>query len=533
MPVSLRRLEQHLDRLASSEGAPQPPAGIPACLLRFFQNGYGLLASPPGSAGLGAQAERYARLSSAFRRRFGPLEVRIARAPGRINLIGEHTDYNGLPVLPMAVDRDIAALFCPAEGANVAEVVLANVDPAYPDRRFAVQETIPPYPTGDWGNYAKAAVQGLMEHFRAARRRLPELQGFRAVVDGSLPPAAGMSSSSALVVLCARMLLAVNTLEMDALELAELLAEAEKYVGTQGGGMDQTVSLLGQPGRALKIDFFPLRVQPAVLPEGHSFVVANSLVQAAKTAEALDKYNRRPIECRLAVALLKKAFSRRYGREVPLRLLGDLRPDHLAIPLAEIRELADSALHVEPYTLADIAASLGRRGEETVRGLCRRHDGSPFPQPPEGFKLQQRYRHVIEEGRRVELGLAALQEADTRAFGALMNASHASCRDLYEISCPELDRLVALALEAGALGARLTGAGFGGCTVNLVPTPQVDDFIRRLTRSYYDQYLGREPADPSRAIFPCRASAGAEVLDLGNSTAAAPDEPRKWKEQQT
>ncbi len=453
-------------------------------------------------------AARYARLTAAFRERFPGAPLLLARAPGRINLIGEHTDYNGLPVMPMAVDRDVAALFCSREDAGV---VLTNTDPAFPERRFQATLPVAPGAAGDWGNYCKAAVQALMEHFRGGPQER-SWRGFQATVDGNIPPAAGMSSSSALVVLFALIFLRVNSLEMEVIELAGLLAAAERYVGTQGGGMDQAISLMGRPGQALKIDFFPLRTRPAPLPTGYAFVVANSLVQAAKSADALDRYNRRPIECRLAAAVLRMAFSRRLGREPSLSLLGDLKPEKLGLSEEEITQTARGALHERPYTLRELSALLGEPPEAVAAAYCSRRDGTIFPEPADGFKLFQRYRHVVEEGRRVEAAFAALQRGEVTSLGRLMNESHGSCRDLYEISCPELDALVEIALKSGALGSRLTGAGFGGCTVSLVESGRVGRFISALAREYYRGLPGREEGELEDLVFPSRAARGAGVL---------------------
>jgi N-acetylgalactosamine kinase len=363
-------------------------------------------------------------------------------------------------------------------------------------------------------------------------------------VDGNIPAAAGMSSSSALVVLCALMFLTANGLDIPGLELAELLAEAEKYVGTQGGGMDQAISLMGRSGAALRIGFFPLETEPVPLPGGCRFVVANTLVRADKGAGAQDLYNRRPIECRLAVAVLRRAFERRLGREVALQRLGDLRPDRLGVPRSEIEAVTASALRARPYTLGEIAATLGCGVEETARTYCRRRDGSIFPEPDDGFKLHARFRHVTEEGRRVAEGAVVLRDGDVARFGALMNDSHASCRDLYEISCPELDRLVEIARSHGAVGARLTGAGFGGCAVCLVRDEDLKRFLAGVEYDYYGARPGRDTAGPTRSgstrgqrkgergvrvqaergqpgppgeplqdiLFPCQAVAGAGIL---------------------
>jgi N-acetylgalactosamine kinase len=306
------------------------------------------------------------------------------------------------------------------------------------------------------------------------------------------------------VVLGALMLLAAGGRFLPGPELATLLARAEHYVGTQGGGMDQAASLLSRAGTALKIDFFPLRVVSAPLPAGAAFVAADSLVKAAKTAEALDKYNRRPIECRLAVAVLRRLLAGRLGREAPLERLGDLT--------AEACQEAGRALHPAPYHIGEIAGILGCAPEETARAYCLRRDGSLFPEPADGFKLHQRFRHVVEEGARVEKALAALRAGNIAALGRLMDRSHESCRDLYEISCPELDELTRIARQAGAEGSRLTGAGFGGCTISLVREELLPGFLKQVTRAYYREYLRQAPEDLSSTLFACRAVNGAETL---------------------
>jgi N-acetylgalactosamine kinase len=480
---------------------------------RYFQSSYDL----PANRTL--VFERYHRMTKTHISRFKAGEVNIARAPGRVNLIGEHTDYNGLPVFPMAVDRDIAAVFSPRKDR---QIVLANTDAGFSERSFEIQQSIPPYSTGDWGNYCKAAVQGLIDFYRQKRRDADRFCGFAATFNGDIPSAAGMSSSSALVVLSALIFLASNGLELHTtpsgrLELADLLARAEHYVGTQGGGMDQAISLMGQSGHAVKIDFFPLRTRSAPLPEKYSVVVADSLVKAVKTAEAMDKYNRRSIECRLAVAVLKKTFSDIYGRDVPVFLLGDLKEERLAVPDSEIWKIAGTAFHDDPYTLGEIASILGQAVEKTAQLFCKRRDGSIFTEPEDGFKLQQRYRHVIEEGRRVEQSVQALESGDIVHFGELMNQSHSSCRDLYEISCEELDLLVEIAREAGAVGARLTGAGFGGCTVSLVEDNRVESFIHQVINRYYRDFLKRKDRGYGSMLFRCRAAEGAAVMGETNT----------------
>ena len=495
MSIRIPELEQALDAFTADKAER---IGIK----EFFQSSYDLTVDRKRILG------RYRQLIKQFGSRCDGDEVSIARAPGRINLIGEHTDYNGLPVLPMAINRDIAAVFAPREDALV---VINNTASHFEERRFELVESIPPFETGDWGNYCKAAVQGLLDHFSDLGKGSGTFRGFQVLFDGDLPPASGMSSSSALVVLCALIFLKANDLEMDKLKVADLMAGAERYVGTQGGGMDQAASLLGQAGCALTIHFNPLRVQPVRMPPGYVIVAANSMVQAAKTAGAMDEYNRRSIECRLAAAVLRFQFSGRYGRPLPIRLLGDLNPDTLGLSLEEIDDLAETVLRREPYSLEEIAAVLEVPAGEVVEIYCTRRDGSVFPEPGDGFKLRDRYQHVVHEGRRVEQSVHCFQENDMPAFGELMNRSHVSCRDLYEISCPELDKLVEIALEAGALGSRLTGAGFGGCTVSLVRREKAAALIERMIQGYYREYLDLEREDYSQIIFACKAVNGAAV----------------------
>ena len=492
---------------ALKANAGQEPNGD-GRISRYFQDGYDL------PADWDRVRSRYQEMAGTHLDRFDSPMIDLGRAPGRVNLIGEHTDYNGLPVFPMAVNRDMATVFAPRKDRKI---VIINTESEFTERSFDIEQSIPPYPTGDWGNYCKAAVQGLLDYYRKKRRNSERFRGFEATIDGDIPVAAGMSSSSALVVLSALVFLSANRLQLHTtaegrLELADLLAGAERYVGTQGGGMDQAISLMGLAGHAVKIDFFPLRTQTAPLPQNYAIVVADSTIKAAKTAEALDKYNRRPIECRLAAAVLKRIFSERYEREIPISLLGDLKEERLAVAEAEIWRIANAALHKDPYTLEEIAGILGQSTEKTAELYCKRRDGSIFGEPADGFKLQQRYTHVIEEGGRVEQSVRALEAGDITGFAELMNRSHASCRDLYEISCPELDRLVEISLEAGALGSRLTGAGFGGCTVSLVERKRVEAFILQVVQDYYRDYLGRKDRDLGKLIFPCQAAGGAGVL---------------------
>jgi len=214
------------------------------------------------------------------------------RSPGRINLIGEHIDYNDLSVLPMAIGRHVHLLVRPRADDRIRIASLAH---GFEPREFTLGADIPPYPVGDWGNYVKAAVQALA-------RTHDGLHGFDAVLDSTLPVAAGLSSSSALVIGVALTLLSANDRTWDPIPLAEAMAKAERYTGTQGGGMDQAICAGAVEGTASRVDFAPLRITPVPVPTEWRFVVAHSLSRAEKSGAAQQTYNRRTVECREAVA---------------------------------------------------------------------------------------------------------------------------------------------------------------------------------------------------------------------------------------
>jgi N-acetylgalactosamine kinase len=436
----------------------------------------------------------------------------VVRAPGRVNLIGEHTDYNGYPVLPMAIDRDVVFLLSPRPDSTIT---LHNQNPLYAERKFSAELPLHPYGQGDWGNYVKAAVHGLLETGIVDAKKVV---GFQAVVSGTIPDTGGLSSSSAMVVASALAFLAANRTEVDHKSLADLLAHAERYVGSEGGGMDQAVSLLAGAGKALKIDFFPLRVEPVALPKGITFVVCNSLIRAPKSERVQYAYNRRVIECRLAGALLSRVLEQMMGKSVRAVRLSDLSAEKLGVEPDDLHQLAQKSMGDQPLSLTVIAQQLGQSIESVERAYCTSQGGTVLKEPTEGFPVWNRYRHVVTEAERVGLTIKAFKEGDIDEVGRLMNQSHASCRDDYEISCPEVDALVSIGRENGALGARLTGAGFGGCTVHAVPSGRVKEFMRGVAAQYYHGYVMKKGSGEfilydklDDVMFPCRATAGARI----------------------
>jgi len=434
--------------------------------------------------------------------------VAIARAPGRINLIGEHIDYNGLPVLPMAIERDIVVIFSPRKDKRIN---LVNMSYWFPPRSFEISKKIRPYASGNWGNYAKAAAQALQEIAPRA------LKGFDACIMGDIPSGSGLSSSSAMVVAVATALAAANGMVIEKKALAELLAKGERYVGTEGGGMDQAASLLSERKKALKIEFFPFGTTPVPMPDDYSIVVCNSLVVAEKSGAARDAYNQRVVECRLGVALLDHLLSERLGPARNLTLLGGLR--HLT------KEETESAIDQIPdggLTVREVVKLTGIPTARLKDAALKLRNGDFFKEPKDGFKVKKRVRHVLTEGRRVEESVKALKAGNVQRFGELMNQSHESCAVDYEISTPELDTLVGICRDAGALGSRLTGAGFGGCVIALVKDKNVPDFVSTIVDKYYHDYLPKKRQDIGvsvmaleDAIFPCKPCNGAATLEQG------------------
>lgn len=382
----------------------------------------------------------------------------MVRAPGRVNLIGEHIDYCGLSVFPMAIRQGVRIEFSPRSDR---ELRLANRDHGFAPNAFAVSESIPPGPAGDWSNYARAAAQALAQRF-------PALRGIDALVESDLPIAAGLSSSSALVVATALAILHANGKTVALLELMDLLGRGERYVGTAGGGMDQAIILGARAGCASRIDFQPLRLTPTVVPAGWRFIVAWSLVRAEKSGAAQQAYNERTRACDEARRLVAKRLGQREDITYPSLLA--------AASVDELLRLAGA----------------------TLSGV-----------------LARRFRHVVTEGTRVPRAETAMAAADLEAFGGLLDASHQSLRDDYEVSHPELDRLVELAREAGGAGARLTGAGFGGSIVTLCRVEQAPQIVSALREKFYAPRAVAD--DVERHVFAAEPSGGAEVLEPGAS----------------
>jgi galactokinase len=391
--------------------------------------------------GMEGESQRAGQLRRAFSQAFGASPQVLVRAPGRVNLIGEHTDYNEGFVLPVAIDR---AIYIAARARADRRVRLVALDMG--QRTEFTLDAIVRDETAPWSNYVRGVALFLEQAGYA-------LRGLDGVIRGDVPRGAGLSSSAALEMAAALAFQVTSGLALDRVQMALVGRRAEnEFVGVQTGIMDQFVSALGRRDHALWIDCRSLEYRLVPLPADVRIVVADSGVRRGLVASA---YNQRRAECEEGV------------RRLAERLPG----------IRALRDVSVAAFEAHKDVL---------------------------PQP-----VRRRVQHVVYENRRVLDAVAALEHGDLAAMGRLMDASHASLRDLYQVSGPELDALVEIARSVpGCLGARLTGAGFGGCTVNLVEQHAVPAVVAAIERDYPAR-TGRTPR-----VYICRAVDGAgQVAD--------------------
>ena len=369
-----------------------------------------------------------------------PTEFRTFRAPGRVNLIGEHTDYNDGFVMPAAIDASTWVKVSPLEqrklqiySKNFEEEIKVDLDDPNLARR------------GHWSDYP-VGVAAILQ--KSGHR----LRGARLQIRGDVPIGSGLSSSAAIEVATACALAANSELKIDRRELALLCQRAEnEFVGAHVGIMDQFISLFGHARKALMLDCRSLEFKLLPLPDNVRLLICNTMVKHELAASA---YNERRAQCEAGVK-------------------------HLAQFLPNVTALRDVTL--------EQLEQFGRDLPDVVYRRCH---------------------HVITENARVLAAAHALEHQDLDEFGRLMAESHQSLRDDYEVSCKELDLMVELARQIeGVYGARMTGGGFGGSTVNLVREEHVEEFRERVAREY-EQVTKLKPE-----IYACVASEGAgEVL---------------------
>ena len=386
-------------------------------------------------------SSRVDAVTKRFREVYGTSPRGIFRAPGRVNLIGEHTDYNDGFVLPAAIDFYSYA----AIGERVDRTLSVYSEQFYETIEFTPEQLAGP-PRKHWSDYVRGVTAVLQQEGYP-------LKGANLVIDGQVPIGAGLSSSAAIEVATTYALCSLGTITIPLLEVARLCQRAENtYTGARCGIMDQFVSCFGRQDHALMLDCRSLEATYLQLPPNVRLVICNTMVRHEL---ATGEYNERRASCERVVETIAK-----------------FRP--------EVRALRD-------LTLEDLEHYQNQISSVDFR----------------------RCRHVITENDRVKDAKAALESADLARFGELMYLSHESLDRDYEVTCRELNIMVKLAREfEGVHGARMTGGGFGGCTITLVESKVVPEFQATVAREY-ETLTGLSPQ-----IFACAAAAGASEVAI-------------------
>ncbi len=462
-------------------------------------------------------------------------EVAVIRAPGRINLMGRHVDHRGGCVNLTAIDREHIMVARP----RIDTLVRAhNLDAdTFEDLEFSVDDLLRQVRLdqwrdfvdseavlkmvsdlqGNWGNYLKAPMLRLQEKFKDRR-----IHGVDCVVSGDIPMAAGLSSSSALVVAMGEALVLSNGLDVTPNDLVYLCGEGEWFVGTRGGSADHAAVKLSQFGQVVTVGFFPFAIRGYVpFPDGYSLIIANSRIQARKAAGAREAFNERVASYELAVHWVRKMFP----NYAPLiNHLRDISPDVLGIRSADVYRI-----------LLDVPESVSAEGLRNAIGAEAFARITMMHSPRDYYPLRARLLFGISECERSKMLHRLLLEKDMERFGWMMNVSHNGDRvagpdgapyvppmddeyinaricDLqsedpdrvfagqlyaqpgsYACSIPQIDRMVDIALDsAGILGAQISGAGLGGCMMVLAKSDASEQFVERLNRGYYEPN-GLEP----------------------------------------
>jgi galactokinase len=386
-------------------------------------------------------------VTQTFRQRFGKDPAFLALAPGRVNILGEHVDYNDGFVMPAAIDRATYLAFAPADDhAERSTLVAADFqkEVSFTLESIATKTNADGAALTEWAYYPAGVAWALTE----AKLTVPAMQ---AVFASDVPRGSGLSSSASVEMAFALAWQTLSDWELPPMQRALLGQKAEnQYVGVNCGIMDQFASACGVSDRLLLLDCRSLEWQTLPVPEDVAIVIADTSVRRKLTDGA---YNQRRQACEDAVKIL-------------------------SAHLPNVRALRDVSLE-----------DFNRLGDQ-LPGL-----------------VEKRARHVVEEIDRSRRAIPLLEQGNIREFGKIMNECHASLRDHYEVSIPELNTMAEIAQSLpGCFGARLTGAGFGGCTVNLVEKAAAESFAANLARQY-QQKTGLKPE-----IYICKASDGASLV---------------------
>lgn len=377
------------------------------------------------------------KTTQAFENQFGYQPDTVVQAPGRVNLIGEHTDYNDGYVLPCAINYQ-TVISCHKRSDNIIRVIA--LDYHQQQDEFSLDQPIEKHPNYQWANY----VRGVVKHLK---KYADNIHGADLVISGNVPQGAGLSSSASLEVAVGKMFQVLYQLPLDGTKLALIGQEAEnQFVGCNCGIMDQLISALGEAQHALLIDCRTLGTHPVSIPDDLAVVIINSNI---KRGLVDSQYNTRREQCEAAAE---------------------------ALGVRALRDASLAELEVIESTLDPVV-----------------------------FK---RARHVITENERTLLASHALEVRDYKLLSLLMAQSHKSMRDDFEITVPAIDYLVEIIHKVigDEGGVRMTGGGFGGCVVALVPKDKVDD-VKTIVHNHYQQKFGIK-----ETCYVCQPSEGASAI---------------------
>ncbi|WFD19509.1 galactokinase [Malassezia caprae] len=511
---------------------------------------------------LSDETERVKALGTKFEKMYHHKPAFIARAPGRLNMIGEHIDTSGYSVFPMAIERDVlmAASYMPGPGD--LRVVLANVASRFSHTSFSCDLTKPEslhlltMTTHRWANYFMVALRGLLDDFPPEVRQ--NTHGvLHVLVDGTIPPESSLSSSAAMTTASSLVVIMAFGMHdcIDRKRLTEKATSSERLIGVSTGGMDQAASVFGEMGKALYVSFAPtLHTEPIQMPkwEEYLFLITNTLIKSDKKANAPTQYNLRVVELRIAAYLISRELGVQISSPSPfpsqLRAIADAYWEANPNELEEIMRVYEDvrmAYNDAGKEVAQLQAMLNivekflpRRGLtreelEQLTGLSSEafhHEFlSQVPVHASHFYPHHRAFHVYSEAQRVLRFRAICDTASKKLqsgeacdvhgayvrLGHVMNESHESLRNMYDCSCPELDLIVHIGRQAGALGSRLTGAGWGGSAVHLVPRDRLEDVKTAMRNMYYSMRIGYMTENNlSEAMFVTDPTQGACYLSL-------------------
>jgi galactokinase len=394
-----------------------------------------------------AHADHVQTVVDAFEHRYGRAPEKLARVPGRVNIIGEHTDYSLLPVLPMAIDREVVIALAATDEPVIDAYSLTLDSPTCADRRSLSEA-----PEGSWGAYMVGAARHLTD--------IEPGLGAQMVIGGNLPTTGGLSSSTALTM---GSIAALNAAWNGTLSREEIVARdvlVEREVGVESGAMDQIAIAFARRDSALRIDFAPTMRHNVALKSDLRWIIASSGTAAPKGSKMRDGYNERVVGCRMAAALIAHEAG----------ILASEPP-----ALADVFGLKDIDARVEALsetlTPGDVAFQTDREASALVLLAAGAFDQQ------RRVPLRRYARHVIGEARRVDAVERYLEKGSGQRVGSSLDESQDSLREDFDCSTDALDRLCTAMRDAGAYGARLTGAGFGGYALAASPPDRVDAVI--------------------------------------------------------